>query len=108
MYTLSTNYNPNKSTTCFVCNKEVSEFDGYMVCDTYSHICHKKCLKNKYKHDYDEKLDAGYVYSSGTNQYKKHKCSCESKMKVHNTFMYKVKKGGKYILAPIVIAIILL
>ena len=87
--------------TCFVCNKIMDKTDkwgeiSFMVCENKKHFCHKKCLKQKYKYNHDEKLDAGYIYSSGINKYKNHKCRCNSSMKIHNTLKYKVKKFLKY------------
>ena len=81
---------------CQTCNEEVKSSQAYMVCRNSKHFYHKKCLKNSHKQDYDEKLDAGYIYGSGTNGYKKHQCSCGKKLKVHNKLSWKAKKALKY------------
>lgn len=98
----------NTKNICFVCQKNVKICQAYMICKNLNHICHKKCLKQKYKdNNYDEKLDAGYVYSSSTNRYKKHQCHCDCFMTIHNKLSWKLKKVGKYFWIPIIIVLII-
>ena len=92
--------------SCQVCSKAIANNESYMICEENHHFYHKKCLKNQYKQDYDEKLDAGYVYSSGTNTYKKCRCDCGCKLIVHNNIIHKMKKVGKVMLSIPLIAIV--
>ena len=103
MYTLTTTY--QGKITCFVCDKEMDLIHkkGFMECQMSKHYCHKKCLKKLYKQEYNEKLDAGYIYSSGTNLYKKHQCPCGKTLTTHNKLSWKLKKVGKFIWIPILV-----
>lgn len=101
---------------CFLCRNHIEDKKyqnkfgetAYMICENLRHVCHKKCLKTYYKDDYDEMLDAGYIYASGKNIYKEHQCSCGKSMKIKNTLGYQMKKVAKWTLAPIVILLIAL
>jgi len=81
---------------CFVCNKNMEDKKAYMICENLKHYCHKKCLKDKVKQDWEDKLNSGHANYSGCSSYKKYTCSCGCKLEVQNTVGYKFKKGLKY------------
>ena len=98
------------SPICNQCSQQIDRDDeSYMVCKE-NHFYHKACIKLIYKNHYHEKLDAGYIYSAGTNKYKKHKCKwCGLKLKVYNSIFYKMKKVAKAVaLAPVVALLVII
>lgn len=97
----------NRIPKCFVCRKKMKDKNAYMVCENSKHFCHKKCLKEQVAQNWEDKLNSGHSNYSGGYSYKKHTCSCGSKMKIKNTNWYKVKKGLKYT-SPLLLTLLII
>jgi hypothetical protein len=93
--------------TCLTCKKEIRDNQSIIYCEVGQCFWHKKCLKNKIKEDYDDKLDAGYNYSA-SDSYKKKRCGCGCFLKKKDRPSRITKKALKKVAIPILLIIIAL
>lgn len=93
--------------TCLECKEIIRENQSTIYCEVGQCFWHKKCLKNKIKNEYDDKLEAGYTMAAGKT-YKQRRCKCGCLLKKNDRPKRILKKTLKKVIVPVICVLVLL
>ena len=84
---------------CLICQKQIQDNQSYYHCTGDTCFWHQKCMKQKYRYEYDDKLASGYNYAA-PHSYKTTKCPCALKIHKKTRQSKRVRRVAK-VAAPI-------